>query len=264
MTFNEQSLTARLIGKRIGNRIHFLKEVDSTNDVAFQLALGGAGEGNVVIAESQTRGKGRLKRQWQSPPGCNLYTSIILRPEMVPVFAPQITLTTGVAVADLLSLYCPGNVTLKWPNDVQIRGKKVCGILTEMSASAANKVNFIIVGIGINVNIERADFDESFRHIATSLKEEVGSGISRLDLIVKLFDNLQQLYATLRMEGFGSIKDMWLNYSDMVGKQIRVVFNDVAQGGEVHGIDDFGALIISDENEVIRRVIAGDATIVKD
>jgi BirA family biotin operon repressor/biotin-[acetyl-CoA-carboxylase] ligase len=133
-----------------------------------------------------------------------------------------------------------------------------------MSASAANKVNFIIVGIGINVNIERADFDESFRHIATSLKEEVGSEISRLDLIVKLFDNLEHLYTTLRMEGFSSIKDMWLNYSDMVGKQIRVVFNDVVQAGEVHGIDDFGALIISDENEVIRRVIAGDATIVKD
>jgi len=264
MDFNEQNLTARLIGKPIGNSIHFFKEVDSTNDIAFQRALGGADEGTVVIAESQTRGKGRLKRQWQSPPGCNLYTSIILRPEIAPIFAPQITLTTGVAVADLLSLYCPGNVTLKWPNDVQIRGKKVCGILTEMSASVAYKVDFIIVGIGINVNIERSGFDEAFRHIATSLKEEVGSEISRLDLIVKLFDNLEHLYTTLRMEGFGSIKDMWLKYSDMVGKQIRVVFNDSVQAGEVHGIDDFGALIISDENEVIRRIIAGDATIVKD
>jgi BirA family biotin operon repressor/biotin-[acetyl-CoA-carboxylase] ligase len=264
MDFNEQNLIDRLSGKRIGTRIHFFQEVDSTNDVAFQLALGGADEGNVVIAESQTSGKGRLKRQWQSPPGCNLYTSIILRPEIAPVFAPQITLTTGVAVADLLSLHCPGNVTLKWPNDVQIRGKKVCGILTEMSASMEYKIDFIIVGIGINVNIERSDLDESFRDIATSLKEEVGSKISRLDLIVKLFDNLEYLYATLRMEGFGSIRGMWLKYSDMAGKQIRVVFNDSVQAGEVHGIDDFGALIISDENEVIRRVIAGDATIVKD
>ena len=264
MDFNEQNLTARLLEKRIGNRIHFFQAVDSTNDVAFQLALGGAPEGTAVIAEAQTRGKGRLKRQWQSPPGCNLYISIVLRPEIDPVLAPQITLTTGVAVADLLSLYCPGDVTLKWPNDVQIRGKKVCGILTEMNASAANRVNFVIVGIGVNVNIERADFDESFRDIATSLKEEVGSKISRLDLTVKLFDNLEHLYTLLHKDGFGSIKDMWLTYSNMVGRQIRVVFNDNVQAGEVHGIDDFGALIISDENEVIRRVIAGDASIVKD
>ncbi len=264
MDFHEQNLSARLLEKRIGNHIHFFQEVDSTNDVAFKLALSGAAEGSVVIAESQTRGKGRLKRQWQSPPGCNIYTSIVLRPEIDPVFAPQITLMTGVAVADILSLYCPGNVTLKWPNDVQIRGKKVCGILTEMSVSAPKKVNFVIVGIGVNVNIERADFDGSFRDIATSLKEEVGCKVSRLDLIVKLFDNLEDLYAGLTKKGFVSIKDIWLKYSDVVGKQIRVVFNDNVQAGEVHGIDDFGALIISDENEVMRRVIAGDASIVKD
>lgn len=264
MEFNEQTLADRLSGKRIGNRIHFFQEVDSTNDVAFQLALGGAPEGTVVIAEAQTRGKGRLKRQWQSPPGSNIYTSIVLRPEIEPVFAPQITLMTGVAVADILSEYCPDDVTLKWPNDVQIRGKKVCGILTEMNASAVKKVNFVIVGIGINVNIARVDFDESFRDLATSLKEEAGIEISRLDLIIKLFDNLACLYTRLLREGFAPIKDMWLMYSDMVGKQIQVVFNNNVQAGEVHGIDDFGALIISDENEVIRRVIAGDASIVKD
>jgi BirA family biotin operon repressor/biotin-[acetyl-CoA-carboxylase] ligase len=264
MEFNERTLAVCLSGKRIGSCIQFFEEVDSTNDVAFQLARSGVPEGTVVIANCQTKGKGRLKRQWQSPPGCNIYTSIVLRPAINPVFAPQITLMTGVAVAGLLSGYCPGNVTLKWPNDVQLRGKKVCGILTEMSASDAKGVDFIIVGIGINVNIKRVDFDESFRDIATSLKEEVGSEISRLDLTVKLFDNLEHLYTRLLTEGFGSLKDMWLRYSDMVGKHIQVVFNDNVQAGEVLGIDDFGALIISDENDVIRRVMAGDTTIVKD
>ena len=264
MEFNERILAVRLSGRRIGSNIQFFEEVDSTNDVAFQLAISGVPEGTVVIADSQTRGKGRLKRQWQSPPGCNIYTSIVLRPAIEPVFAPQITLMTGVAVAGLLSVYCPDNVTLKWPNDVQIRGKKVCGILTEMSASATKGVDFIIVGIGINVNVERVDFDESFRDIATSLKEEAGSEISRLDLTVKLFDNLEYLYTRLLTEGFGSLKDMWLRYSDMVGKHIQVVFNDNVQAGEVLGIDDFGALIISDANDVIRRIMAGDATIVKD
>jgi BirA family transcriptional regulator, biotin operon repressor / biotin---[acetyl-CoA-carboxylase] ligase len=263
MDFNEQSLAVRLSEKRIGNCIHFFAEVDSTNDVAFKLALGGVPEGTVVIADCQTRGKGRLKRQWQSPPGCNLYTSIVVRPKIDPIFAPQITLMTGVAVADLLSGYCPGDVTLKWPNDVQIRGKKVCGILTEMRASATEGVVFVVVGVGINVNIERVDFDESFRDIVTSIKDEVGVKISRLDLTVKLFDNFKNLYTRLLNEGFGSIKDMWLNYSDMVGRHIQVVFNDDVKAGEVQGIDDFGALIISDENDVIRRVIAGDATIMK-
>jgi BirA family biotin operon repressor/biotin-[acetyl-CoA-carboxylase] ligase len=170
---------------------------------------------------------------------------------------------TGVAVADLLSEYCPGDVTLKWPNDVQIRGKKVSGILTEMRTSATEGVSFVVAGVGINVNIKRADFDESFRDIATSLAEEAGINISRLDLTVKLFDNFENHYTRLLTCGFGSIKDMWLNYSDMVGRRIHVVFNDDVKAGEVQGIDDFGALIISDENDVIRRVIAGDATIMK-
>lgn len=263
MEFNERTLADRLSEKRIGNYIQFFAEVESTNDIAFRFARSGAPEGTVVIADRQTGGKGRLKRQWQSPPGCNIYTSIVLRPAIDPVFAPKITLMIGVAVADLLSGYCPENVTLKWPNDVQIRGKKVCGVLTEMSASAAKRVDFIIVGIGINVNIERVDFEESFRDIATSLKEEVGREISRLDLTVKLFDNLENLYTRLLMEGFGSLKDMWLRYSDMVGRHIQVVFNDNVQAGQVLGIDDFGALIIADENDVIRRVMAGDASIVK-
>jgi BirA family biotin operon repressor/biotin-[acetyl-CoA-carboxylase] ligase len=264
MEFNEQNLAIRFSEKRIGNCLHFFGEVGSTNDIAFYLALGGASEGTVVIAESQISGKGRLKRQWQSPPACNIYTSIVLRPEIEPVLAPQLTLMTGVAVADVLSEYCFDGITLKWPNDVQIRGKKVCGILTEMSASDSKKINFIIVGIGINVNVDRIHFDESFRDIATSLKEEAGREVSRLDLTDKLFDKFEYLYSRLLREGFASIKDMWLKYSDMVGKQIRVVFNDNVQAGEVHGIDDFGALIISDENEIIKRVIAGDASIVKD
>jgi BirA family transcriptional regulator, biotin operon repressor / biotin---[acetyl-CoA-carboxylase] ligase len=264
MDFNEQNLAVRLSGKGIGNNIHFFTEVESTNDVLFKLARDGAPHGTVVIAECQTKGKGRLNRQWQSPPGCNIYASIALRPAIEPVYAPQITLMTGVAVADLLSIYCPGDVTLKWPNDVQIRGKKVCGILTEMSASARHSLNFIVVGIGINVNIRKKDFDETIRAIATSLAEEAGRSISRLDLAAKLFDKFDALYTRLLSSGFGSIKDAWLSYCDMIGKQAQVIFNNDIESGKVLGIDDFGALLISDEKGKIKRVIAGDASVVKD
>jgi len=263
MDFNEQNLAIRLSGKRIGNNIHFFTEVESTNDVLFKLARDGAPHGTVVIAECQTKGKGRLNRQWQSPPGCNIYASIVLRPAMEPVYAPQITLMTGVAVADLLSEYCPGAVTLKWPNDVQVGGKKVCGILAEMSASARGGVDFIVVGIGINVNIRKKDFDESIRNMATSLTEEAGHNISRLDLTVKLFDKFDDLYTRLLKSGFGSIKDAWLAYCDMVGKQARVIFNNDIESGNVLGIDDFGALLISDEKGKIKRIVAGDASLVK-
>ena len=263
MDFNEQNLAIRLSGKRIGNNIHFFTEVESTNDVLFKLARDGAPHGTVVIAECQTKGKGRLNRQWQSPPGCNIYASIALRPAMEPVYAPQITLMTGVAVADLLSEYCPGAVTLKWPNDVQIRGKKVCGILAEMSASERGGVDFIVVGIGINVNIRKKDFDESIRNMATSLAEEAGHDISRLDLTVKLFDRFDDLYIRLLDSGFGSIKGAWLLYCDMVGKQARVIFKNDIESGKVLGIDDYGALVISDEKGVIKRLIAGDASVVK-
>jgi BirA family biotin operon repressor/biotin-[acetyl-CoA-carboxylase] ligase len=263
MDFNEKNLAICLSGKRIGNNIHFFTEVESTNDVLFKLARGGSPHGTVVIAESQTKGKGRLSRQWSSPPGCNIYASILLRPAIEPLYAPQITLMTGVAVADLLSEYCTGAVTLKWPNDVQIGGKKVCGILAEMSVSDKGGVNFIVVGIGINVNIRKMDFDESLRNMATSLAEEAGHNISRLDLAAKLFDNLDTLYTRLMDSGFGSIKDAWLSYCDMVGKQTQVIFKDDIASGKVLGIDDFGALVISDEKGKIRRIIAGDASVVK-
>src|SRR5271157_645466 len=194
MDFNEKNLAIRLSGRRIGNNIHFFTEVESTNNALFRLARDGAPHGTVVIAECQTKGKGRLNREWQSPPGCNIYASIALRPPIAPVYAPQITLMTGVAVAELLSGYCTGGVTLKWPNDVQIKGKKVCGILAEMSASFQGSVDFVIVGIGINVNIRKNDFDESIRDIATSLAEEAGHNISRLDLTAKLFAKFDDLY----------------------------------------------------------------------
>ena len=263
MDLNEKNLAVRLAGKRIGNNIHFHTEVESTNDVLFRLACDGAPHGTVVIAECQTKGKGRLNREWQSPPGCNIYASIALRPPIEPVYAPQITLMAGVAVADLLSGYCNGGVTLKWPNDVQIGGKKVCGILAEMSASSGDSVDFVVVGIGINVNIRKNDFDESIRNTATSLVEEAGQNISRLDLAADLFAKFDDLYTRLLDSGFGSIKDAWLSYCDMVGKQTRVIFNNGIESGKVLGIDDFGALVISDKNGKIKRVIAGDASVVK-
>jgi BirA family biotin operon repressor/biotin-[acetyl-CoA-carboxylase] ligase len=133
-----------------------------------------------------------------------------------------------------------------------------------MSASDEDRVDFIVVGIGINVNIRKMDFDESIRDTATSVAEEAGQNISRLDLAAKLFDRFDVLYSQLLNSGFGSIKDAWLSYCDMVGKQARVVFKNDIASGKVLGVDDFGALVISDERGKTKRVIAGDASVLKE
>ena len=264
MDFNEQALASRLSGRHIGRSVHFLQAADSTNDIAFRLALEGASEGTVVVADRQMKGKGRLNRVWQSPPKCNLYTSIILRPVIDPVNAPQITLMTGVVMADLISRYHSADVTLKWPNDVQIRGRKVCGILTEMRVSANQRVDFVIVGIGININMRRFDFEDSFREEATSLMEEMGTEISRLDFTARLYCDFEKWYDTWIAQGFNAVKKEWLKYAWMIGKRIQVAFCGDIRTGEVLGIDDCGALLLLDGDGAIKKIMAGDASILKE
>jgi BirA family biotin operon repressor/biotin-[acetyl-CoA-carboxylase] ligase len=262
MDFSEATLTECLAGKLIGHGIHFLREIDSTNDYAFKLAQEGAPEGAVVIADRQTRGKGRLNRVWQSPPARNLYTSIILRPAVEPAVAPQITLVAGVAVAETLSLYCPGKVSIKWPNDVLIGGKKACGILTEMKTSGKG-VDFVILGIGVNINIGRQELDEAFRAQSTSIREETGQTVSRLDVTARLYEHMGALYGRFIREGFSGIRHLWLDRTDMVGKMIRVAFREDVKMGKVEGIDHDGALLMIDERGERIRIIAGDASILK-
>jgi len=258
----EGALKGRLQGKRIGRAVYLYPEIDSTNSAAFSLGQSGAVDGTVVIADLQLQGRGRLRRPWQSPPGTNLYTSILLRPPIEPAVAPQLTLLAGVAVADLLAAYCPGAVRLKWPNDVQIDGKKVCGILTEMRTSG-HGIDYVAVGIGININIRKSEFDEAFRDLATSLREETGRDLSRLDLAVGLYEHFGESYERYLAEGFGPLKKRWLEYACMVGEQIQVIFRDELQAGEVVGLDDSGALLLRDAAGRENRIIAGDATIKK-
>jgi len=259
---DEAFLKEKLQGKRIGRDLYLYPEIDSTNSAAFSLGHAHAGEGTVVIADSQAQGRGRLRRPWQSPPGRNLYTSILLKPPIEPSAAPQLTLLAGVAVADLLSSYCPGSVRLKWPNDVQIGGKKVCGILAEMRTSG-HGIDYVVMGIGINVNIGKGEFDEAFRDLATSLREETGRTLPRQELAVGLYEHFEACYTLYLAEGFGPLKERWLKFARIVGEQIEVIFREEIQGGEVAGLDDSGALLLRGDDGLLRRIIAGDATVKK-
>jgi len=263
MCWNLEALEKRLTGKFIGQQLYYYPEIGSTNDEAFRLGAAGAPEGTAVIADSQTKGRGRLQRVWHSPPGSNIYTSILLRPNFPPDQAPRISIVAGVAVAEILSQYCPGKVQLKWPNDVLLNRKKVCGILLQMKASTSD-IDFVVLGMGINVNIGHNQLPLDIRTIATSLAIETGQEIDRQELIISLYENIAKWYKELTQRGFDAIKEKWLNLSPMIGQKIQVMFRDEGVSGKALGIDEDGSLIILDVNSEIVKVSAGDATIVKE
>lgn len=263
MGWNAEVLEKRFYGKFIGQPLYYYPEIGSTNDEAFRLGLSGAPEGTAVIADSQTKGKGRLQRYWHSPPGSNIYTSIILRPAFEPDQAPQISIAAGVAVAEMLSKYCPGQVQLKWPNDVLLKRKKLCGILAQIKISA-NRIDFVVLGIGINVNIGSDQLPPDIRSIATSLAIETGRAIDRMELIIGLYENITKWYKRLTQRGFSTIKEKWLNLAPMISQNVQVMFHDEVVSGKALGLGDDGSLIILTANNESVTVSAGDATILKE
>ncbi len=262
MDFNEQRLRTALQGKSIGEPLYFFPVIKSTNFQAFRLADEGAPEGTVVIADCQTGGRGRMKREWFSPPAVNLYASIILRPAFPAALSSPLTIMAGVAVASALQFYCPGRVRLKWPNDVLIGSRKVSGILTEIKTSDRN-VEFVILGIGLNINIKRDDFEPQLGQGATSLREEIGSPVSRVEVTGLIFDEIGKHYQLVGARGMEGIRELWRDYSGLTGKNVEITFGGEISRGTVAGIDDTGALIIREESGSERRIIAGDVAMIR-
>lgn len=260
MEINISEMTDLLARSLIGNRIVYLEEVGSTNVHAAELARKGAPEGTVVIADSQSSGKGRLNRTWHSPPGRNLYASIILRPRIALAETPRVTLAAGIAAAEAILEYCPGGVRLKWPNDVQIRGKKVCGILTERQ-ECADRPASMVVGIGVNLNMKRREFHEEIRELATSLSEESGAEIGRTDFAVRLLGRFERWYRIFLSGDFEAIRARWLALSEMVGREVRIASTGGAESGKVLGMNESGALLILDNAGQVREIIAGDVSL---
>jgi BirA family biotin operon repressor/biotin-[acetyl-CoA-carboxylase] ligase len=259
MEFNVEELRGYFLSRLIGRRIEYFEELESTNTEALRLALENATEGTVVLADAQSEGRGRLDRVWESPPSMNLYLSVVLRPDIPAASASLIPLMVGVAVADVMSKYCPGRVRLKWPNDVLIDGRKICGILTEMR-TRADRVHFIIVGIGVNINMRKLDFPREIRETATSLRIWTECEIDRLDVAIRLFENLERCYRIFLSGGEAAIRETWLQYAELVGKRIEVVFGKTIQRGTVTGLDESGALLLEGETGA-QQVLAGDVYI---
>jgi BirA family biotin operon repressor/biotin-[acetyl-CoA-carboxylase] ligase len=262
MDLNLKILEEKLAGKLFGHKIYYYPETGSTNEKAFSLGIDGAPEGTAIIADCQTGGKGRLGRSWHSPAGTNIYTSVILRPQMESAGASRIPLMVGVAVAEVLDKYAHAKISLKWPNDVLLNDKKVCGILS--TAKITNGIiDFVVLGIGINVNMYDSQFPEEIHDIATSLLLDTGREISREELIISLYENLEKWYKQLAQKGFGGIREKWLSRTKMIGQTVQVVFKDEIVAGKAIGIDEDGSLILVDKENKEIIVSAGDATIIK-
>ncbi|MGA7829232.1 MAG: biotin--[acetyl-CoA-carboxylase] ligase [Geobacteraceae bacterium] len=253
-------LSSGLQTKRIGCQISSVRETESTNLLAFRLADGSAEEGTVVIAETQTAGKGRLGRHWESPPGVNLYCSVILRPPMSPVRAPQLTFLSAVAVARAIEKVTLLQPTIKWPNDILLNGRKVAGLLNEMSAET-DTIHCVVLGIGVNINMGREQFPDDLRQPATSLFLEKGVSVSRVDFTRALLTSLDELYDDYLCHGFSAIREEWLSRNSAQGRRVRVSFGNRETEGVVTGVDNDGALLLDCQDGTRERVLAGDVTI---
>ena len=244
----------------IGKAMKYFPSVDSTNRVAKALAYHGAAEGTIVVAEEQESGKGRLDRNFYSPRGKGIWFSIILRPNFLPKDAPKCTLMTAVAIAKTMARFNL-QAEIKWPNDIMFDGRKLVGILTEMTCEIA-KISYLVVGIGINVNMSRADFPEELQDVATSLSEMSGENLSRVEILRALLEEFDMLYLEVKVNSFDKIIDRWKEYNCTIGKNIRVIS---ATDGEIFtgkpvDLNSDGALVV-ETSQGRRTVYAGDVSI---
>jgi BirA family biotin operon repressor/biotin-[acetyl-CoA-carboxylase] ligase len=245
----------------MGREILFFDRVDSTNNLGRDYALQEAEEGLVILAESQAQGKGRLGRVWDSPPGVNLYISVILRPTLPPAVAPQITLLAGVAGAKALARASGLETRIKWPNDIFIRGKKVAGILAEMEMKGP-KIRFVILGVGVNVNWEMAEVSPDLQGSATSLRVEGGRKFSRALIAAELLGELEREYELFLQEGFSPrLRGEWNRLSWVNQKWATVKVMNQEFSGQVLGLDTDGALLLVDPQGKRQRLIAGDISL---
>lgn len=219
--YNKRELEQGLKTKTMGQSIYFYEETDTTNNRARELALEGAPEGTLVVAEKQTAGRGRRGKVWESPLGTGIWMSLVLRPQIMPAEASVLTLLCGLATAEAIKAETGLSAGIKWPNDILINGKKAVGILTEMDCEMS-EVHFVIPGIGINVNT--ASFPPEIADIATSLYLECGKTVSRRRLVHKVLERLEEHYETfLRTGSFTAMLEDYRKHCITLGKEVHVL-----------------------------------------
>lgn len=256
-------LIARLGKTRVvGRDIRVFQETTSTNDVAERLARDGVKEGAVVFAESQTKGRGRLGRKWISPAGKGLWFSVLLRPDLRPAAATQLTVAAAVALARAIRLHTSLNTDIKWPNDILIKGRKTAGILTELNAEL-DHVKYVIIGVGVDVNLTTSEFPLELRKTATSLKIEAGEIVNRAELAAVILHELDHDYRLICAGHFETVADEWEAHCKTLGHQVSISIGTRRIQGRAESLDTDGALLLRTQHGHLERIIGGDVTLEK-
>jgi BirA family biotin operon repressor/biotin-[acetyl-CoA-carboxylase] ligase len=242
----------------IAKKIYSYKETTSTNDVAYNLAMHGEKEGSIVIAESQTIGRGRMGRKWVSPKSKGAYFSVILRPAILPKEVPCITLFSALSVAKTVTEMSNLAAFIKWPNDVLIDNQKICGVLTEMNAET-DKINFVIIGIGININTKK----ELLPKGATSIMEEFGRELSRVEVVRGIFINMDKYYNLFNKGHISEIIREYKEFSNFLGTRVQVTYHETKIEGYAIDVDRDGALVLRMDSGLNERVLAGDVLMLR-
>jgi len=227
----------------IGKEIFFYETVDSTNTVAAILAEKGVEEGTVVVADSQIRGKGRLGRHWASPPGVNIYMSVVLRPEIETRNATLITIMASVACAKALRRVTGLDVTIKWPNDLMVSEKKLGGILTE-TRLARKRIKYAITGIGVNVNLDLDTLPDVIREFATSVTRETGRCFSRTEVIKGILTEVNKWYNILKEKKYSELIFQWKDLTSTLGRTVEIILGKETLRGFAESVNDEGMLIV--------------------
>jgi BirA family biotin operon repressor/biotin-[acetyl-CoA-carboxylase] ligase len=243
--------------RRFTGPVHHFETLDSTNDLAKDLAARGAPEGAVVVAETQTGGRGRLGRDWDSPPGVGLYVSLVLRPMLPPMELPQITLTTAVAVVRAVRRVAGLAPGIKWPNDLLFHGKKLGGILTEMETES-DRIRHVVVGLGLNVN--NPGFPPELAATATSLALTAGGTFSRVQLLKAWLEEFEALYDRFLDQGFAEILEEWKGFTVTLGTPVTVRQGPREISGLATDVAPDGALLLRTDSGEIVRVTSGEIT----
>jgi len=258
----ENELSVLLTTRELGREIRHFEETTSSSEIAWGIGDEGGANGLVVVAESQTKGRGRAGRSWVSPAGCNLYFSVLLRPELPPAHVAELTLVAAVAVCEALRETGCERARIKWPNDIEIGGKKAVGILTELKADGPD-IDFVVLGIGVDVNMTAEQLPPELRDIATSVAMALGRPYPRARLLARILDRLETWLDRHEDEGFAPIKARWTVLSSTVGARVRVDLpGEKTIEGRAEGLDDSGHLLVRTDAGNIHKVIAGDVHVV--
>lgn len=241
----------------LGKRIIHKTSTTTTQQIAHQAAINNTEHGTVIIADEQTDGKGRMDRQWYSTKDKGIWMSIILRPNLAPVMAPQLTLLSATVLADAITKHTDLKPKIKWPNDILINDRKTAGILTEMQAEQ-DQIQYVVIGIGINVNQEAEDFQEDISNKATSLYLESGTKLNIKDLIQHVLVIYEKDYNQFIKYGFPEVKQKWESYGYRIGEQIKITTLHKTWKAKFLGIAEDGALLTQTSEDGVKKLYAGE------